>query len=97
MLQWWTLGRATGTGAVAGLAALLLWPLYASFQDPILPAYALALAVSAFCGVSILWITAADLIFHRRRGERLIPLRLFDIAFALLLTVPPLLALEGLF
>lgn len=97
MLHWWTLGRATGTGAMAGAAALILWPLYASLQDPVLPFYAAALALAAFCGLSILWITATDLVFHRRRGERLIPLRLFDIAFALLLTVPTLLVLEGLF
>lgn len=88
MFEWWTIGRATGVGAVAGLAALILWPTYATFQDPFLPPFVVALAIAAFCGFSILWITAADLLFHRRRGERLIPLRVFDVSLALLLAIP---------
>ena len=96
MLQYWTLGRATGTGAAAGLAALLLWPLYAAWQGPWLAPYCVALAVAGFCGLSILWITAADLLFHRRRGERLVPVRVFDTLFALLLLVPSATTLAAL-
>ena len=88
MFQWWTIGRATGVGAVAGLAGLILWPAYAALQGARLFSYAAALAVTAFCGGSILWITVVDLLFHRRRGERLIPLRIFDVALALLLVIP---------
>jgi drug/metabolite transporter (DMT)-like permease len=88
MLKWWTLGKATGVGAVAGVAALLLWPAYVVVQEPLLVPYVMALATAAFCGASILWITAADLLFHRRRGERLIPMRVFDVALALLLVIP---------
>ena len=96
MLQYWTLGRATGTGAAAGLAALLLWPLYAAWPGPWLAPYCAALAVAGFCGLSILWITAADLLFHRRRGERLLPLRVFDTLFALLLFIPSAMTLTAL-
>lgn len=88
MLRWWTIGRATGVGVVAGLAALILWPAYAALQEPLALPYGAALAVAAFCGLSILWITAADLLFHRRRGDRMLPLRIFDIALALLLLLP---------
>ena len=96
MLQWWTIGRATGVGALAGSAALILWPAYAAVQEPLRLPYLLALAAAAFCGLSILWITVLDLLFHRRRGERLIPLRVFDVAFALLLVVPTTAALLSL-
>ncbi len=96
MLQWWTIGRATATGAVAGAAALLLWPFYASFQEPLRLPYLAALAVAAFSGASILWITTADLLLHRRRGDRIIPLRVFDIAFGLLLLLPSGSALRAL-
>ena len=96
MLRWWTIGRATGAGAASGLAALILWPVYAAVQDPALPLYVAALALAAFCGLSILWITAADLLFHRRRGERLLPLRVFDTLFALLLFIPSAMTLAAL-
>jgi hypothetical protein len=88
MLKWWTIGRATGVGAVSGVAALLLWPFFVSYGEPLLIPYVTALSLTAFAGASILWITASDLIFHRQRGERLIPLRVFDIALGLLLAVP---------
>ena len=32
MLRWWPIGRATGVGISAGLASLVLWPLYAAYQ-----------------------------------------------------------------
>ena len=82
MLGWWTIGRAGGAGISAGLAALILWPLYAVYQEPVLVPFQAALAVAAFCGLSILWITAFDILTHRRRSERLVPVRAFDIARA---------------
>lgn len=88
MLRRWTIGRATGVGAVAGLAALALWPAYAAFPQPVLLPYLAALAVAHLCGLSILWITALDLLFHARRDRRLLPLRVFDVAFALALSLP---------
>lgn len=96
MLRWWTIGRATGVGAVAGLVSLVLWPIYAALQDAVFLPYVLSLAVAALCGLSILWITAADLMLHRRRSGRLVPIRTFDAAVAILLSVPTLVALSSL-
>ncbi|WP_324750450.1 hypothetical protein SH591_02935 [Sphingomonas sp. LY54] len=92
----WTLRRATGIGVAAGLAALVLWPVYAAWQEAVRLPYVAALALSAFCGLSILAFTAIDLVQHRKRGRRLRPIRVFDLVLALLLAVPPLLVLEAL-
>lgn len=87
MLAWWTIGRATGTGIMAMLAGAMLWPLHVS-----IPAaevyYKASLAVAAFCGASILWITAMDLFRHRRRGHRMRAVRAFDIAIGIALLLP---------
>lgn len=96
MLGWWTIGRATGLGVTAGLAALILWPLYAAYQERVLPFFVTALALCAVCGLSILWITAIDLLTHPRRGERMRAVRAFDILLALLLAIPSLIALRNL-
>ena len=91
--QGWTVKRATGIGVVAGFAALVLglfapgWP--AALRLPFL----LLSGVAAACGLSILWITAVDRLRYGRRGERLVPLRVFDVALALALALPSLWAL----
>ena len=91
--QGWTVKRATGFGVIAGFAALVTglfapnWP--ALLRLPFL----LLCAVAAVCGLSILWITAVDRLRYGRRGERLIPLRVFDVVLALALTLPSLWAL----
>jgi hypothetical protein len=95
MLGWWTIGRATGVGAPAGLLALVLWPLYARFQEPMLWPFAAALGVALLCGLSILLITALDML-TRRRGESLRPVRAFDIALGITLAAPSLAELQGL-
>jgi hypothetical protein len=96
MLGRWTLRRAAGAGVVSGLAAVALWPAYAMLQEPLRLPFAAALAAAAFCGLSILWITAKDVARGRRRGGKAKALRAFDLAFALLLTVPSLTALHTL-
>ena len=96
MIQIWTIRRATGTGIMAGLAAFLLWPIYAAYQERVLWAFVAALALAAFCGVSILLMTIADLLL-RRRGESVRPVRAFDFVVGLMLTVPTLLELDTLF
>jgi hypothetical protein len=78
MLSAWTIGRATGIGFPAGLLALILWPLQRAYESLVWP-LALAASVAAFCGFSILVITAVDLLFHRRRGPRIRPVRAFDV------------------
>jgi len=86
----WTVQRATGIGVVAGLTALVVRLVYPVWPDLLrVPLIALCLA-AAFCGLSILWITAVDRLRHGRRGERLVPLRTFDVALALLLVLPSL-------
>ena len=91
----WTLKHATRIGLVAALAALLLWPLYAVVQEPVRAAFVAALAVVAFCGVSILFITAVDLLTVVR-GRRVLPARIFDLLLGAALAVPAGLALAGL-
>jgi len=81
--------RATGTGAVAGLAALLVATVIQAWPEGLLYPYAALLALTAFCGVSILWITASDM---RSRGTsgRMRPIRGFDLALGFVLLVPAL-------
>jgi hypothetical protein len=91
----WTVQRATGFGAVAAFAAVVLRQLYPASPRLIGgPLLALCLA-AAFCALSILWITGVDRLRHGRRGERLVPLRTFDLAIAALLLLPALLILPA--
>ena len=84
----WTISRASIAGILFGLAALLM----IGIRDPRdggLHLYAALLALTAFCGASILWITAFDM---RDRGTsgRMRPVRVFDIAVGLALLAPAL-------
>lgn len=81
-MGWWTLRRASGTGFTAGLIGLALWPFYRAYGWPFDIALLLAAGVTGLCGVSILAITGLDLFLHPRRGERLRPLRIFDLVLA---------------
>ena len=84
----WTVQRATGLGAVSALAAAVLRLFYPASPELVrLPLLGLCV-LAAFCGFSILWITAVDRLRHGRRGERLRPLRAFDMAMAALLLLP---------
>jgi len=87
----WTLQRASGLGVVAALAAVVLRLFYPASPDIVRPVLLGLCALAAFCGLSILWITAVDRLRHGRRGERLVPLRAFDMAMAALLLLPALL------
>jgi hypothetical protein len=88
LLKSWTLQKAAGAGIVSGCAALILWPLYAAFQERVLPPFLLILAITAFCGISVLAITIIDIAAHRRRGDRLLPIRALDVILGLALAVP---------
>jgi drug/metabolite transporter (DMT)-like permease len=96
MLRWWTIGRATGVGVTAGLAALILWPLYAAWQERVFWVFVVSLGVAAACGLSLLLISLADAVL-KPRGRSLRPIRAFDVALGLLLAVPSLLQLEAMF
>jgi hypothetical protein len=84
MLGWWTLGRASGVGASAGLLALVLWPFWGEHPDTLVWPFVAAAAVAGLCGLSILLITALDIVTHRR-GRRMRPVRGFDIVLGVAL------------
>lgn len=96
MLGFWTIPRASGIGVVAGLASILLWQAYVAWHEPVRGFYLAALAITALCGVTILLLTAADVLFHRRRGRRIRPVRAFDVVLGLLLALPALSAIATL-
>jgi hypothetical protein len=100
MISSWTIRRATGAGAVAAGAALFLWAIYAmfagaSFEKILVFPLAMALMATAFCGLSVLFMTLVDVRNHRR-GQRVRAVRTFDVAFGLLLVVPSIAELRTL-
>ena len=92
MLGWWTIGRASGIGATAALLALLLWPFQRGYGALLWPFAGFA-AVAGLCGLSILFITALDIVL-RRRGKIIRPVRGFDIVLGALLVALSLLQLQ---
>jgi hypothetical protein len=77
-MRGFTLGSAVGAGATSGLLALLLWPFFAASGLLYWPFVALA-CFAGLCGAWIVVATMLDLTFHRPRGERLRPVRAFDL------------------
>ena len=94
MLGIWTLGRASGVGVTAALLALVLWPFLAKSEQALLWPFAACAAVAGLCGLSILLITAFDMV-TRRRGRRMRPVRGFDIALGLGLVLLSLAQLQS--
>lgn len=80
----WTLPRATTIGVLAGLAAVLIAGLFGEEIRWLFLFYAALLGLTAFCGASVLWITALDM---RRRGTSHLmrPIRGFDVVVGVLL------------
>ena len=93
-LNSWTLQRAEAAGIIAGLIALLLWSAFAHWPQALEIPFAVALAATAFCGLSALWITARDMSAGPKRGKMLRAIRVLDIAIGVALTVPSLYALR---
>lgn len=93
MLRAWTIARASATGIVTGLAALLGAVAIGAWPDGLLYPYAALLFLTAFCGASILWITARDM---RIRGtsQLMRPIRGFDLAMGFVLLLPAAYALN---
>jgi len=87
MLKAWTIARATTIGIATGIAAVLTISAIELWPEGLLYAYVALLAVTIFCGVSILWITASD-IRDRGTSGRMRPIRAFDIAVGLVLLIP---------
>ena len=92
----WTIHQVSGVGCAAGLAALLLWPLYAGWPEVALLPFIAALSVAAACGMAMLWMTLVDLKRRSGRGSRLRPIRVFDVILGLLLSVPSLVELRAI-
>lgn len=92
-LRSWTIARATQTGLIAALAALVLWPAYERFGSVLRVPFATALAILGFCGISILLITASDISRHSRRGRHIRAMRTFDVVVGALMAAPCILTL----
>jgi hypothetical protein len=86
----WTVQRATGLGAVAGAIGLVMLLFYPAAPEALNLPFLAVCAIAAFCGLSILWITAVDRYRKGRRGIRMAPLRAFDVSVGLLLALPAL-------
>ncbi len=96
MLSGWTIKRAENAGLIFGAATVLLWVAYTSWPYTLAYPFAVALALTAFCGISILWISARDATKGPKRGRLLRAIRVFDVALGLLLAVPAILALNSI-
>ncbi len=94
LIRSWTIQRAEAVGIVAGLAALMLWSAFAHWPRMLEYPFAAALAITAFCGLSILWITARDMSSGPKRGKMLRAIRVLDIAIGIALAIPSLYALR---
>jgi len=82
-------------GVIAAVAALLLWPAHAAFHSALRLPFIAALLLTAAAGVSLVAITASD-ILTVRRSRHARPARLFDLALGALLALPASLALQDL-
>ena len=73
-------GRWTfvGVGATAELLALALWAFVGPYESLFWP-FVLLSILAALAGAWIVLATMLDLTFHRPRGDRLRPLRAFDL------------------
>lgn len=94
MGELWNLRRATLVGSLAGVAALLLWPAHALAPSLRWP-FVAALALTVLAGASILAFILFDMATVRR-GRRVRPARMFDIALGLALVVPAAVMLREL-
>ena len=84
-LAGWTVQRAEVSGIGIGLAALLV-SAFAESRTAIL-IYAGLLILTIACGVSILLILLRD-VHARQRGDRVRPIRIFDLTMGVLLVLP---------
>lgn len=88
-------GRWTfiGIGATAELLALALWAFAGAYESLFWP-FVLLSVVAALAGAWMVLTIMVDLTFHRPRGERLRPVRGFDLVLGTGLFVLALLQLR---
>ena len=86
----WTL---VGIGATAELLALAMWAFVGPYESLFWP-FVLLSIVSGLAGAWIVLATMLDLTFHRPRGQRLRPVRGFDLVLGSGLFVLALLQLR---
>ncbi len=72
------ISRCIAAGVIAFLLSLLLWPLTTRYDPALWPFLALV-AIAAAAGIVVLLLTGIDLLLHPRRGERVGPIRVFDV------------------
>ena len=82
MQPWISIPAVSGVGFTGAVLALLLWP-FRNASEAVDTAFSILAGLAGLCGLAILLLTAFDMIFHRRRGERVKPLRAFDLALAI--------------
>ena len=90
MRRSWTL---VGLGVTAELLALALWAFVGPYETLFWPFIALSI-LAGLAGAWIVLATMFDLTFHRPRGERLRPVRGFDLVLGSGLFVLALLQLR---
>ncbi|MEA3065698.1 MAG: hypothetical protein QOJ27_2150 [Sphingomonadales bacterium] len=90
MRRRWTL---IGIGATAELLALALWAFVGAYQILFWPFLPLSI-VAGLAGAWLVLATMFDLTFHRPRGQRLRPVRGFDLVLGAGLFVLALLQLR---
>lgn len=85
LLSRWTTQRLALAGFSFGLAALLV----AAFAEgrAMVLVYAGLLTLTILCGASILLILLRD-VHARQRGDRVRPIRIFDLSVGVLLVLP---------
>lgn len=92
----WSIHQLAGTGSIAGIAALFLWPAFVAWPEALRLPFVLILAAACFCGAAMLWITGRDIARRPARGSRLRPIRTFDVLLGLVLTVPTTIELSAI-
>jgi multisubunit Na+/H+ antiporter MnhB subunit len=78
MRSGWLLRRLVGSAALVEIFALALWAFALGERRLVWPFLAVA-ALGGLAGAAILLLTLGDLLFHSRRDERLVPVRVFDV------------------
>jgi hypothetical protein len=83
----WTINRASGVGLIAAAGSLVLWLAFALIGETLLLPFAMTLSVCLVCGLSVLAMTAIDLVL-RKRGKTVRPIRIFDLVWGVALSAP---------